>query len=68
MYLTMSYKLAGIASSFLHDPHINYESVNVNDNGLKVNEKRAKLMCINGVQGKTRWKNGTTYIDEIEEY
>ena len=36
--------------------------------GLKVNEKKSKVVCINGKVGRRRWMMGDCCIGEIEEY
>ena len=36
--------------------------------GLKVNEKKSKVVCINGKVGRCRWMMGDCCIGEIEEY
>ena len=36
--------------------------------GLNVNEKKSKVVCINGEIGKRRWMVGDCCIGEIEEY
>ena len=36
--------------------------------GLKVNEKKSKVVCINCELGRRRWKMGDSYIGEVEEY
>ena len=36
--------------------------------GLKVNEKKSKMVCFNGEVGKRRWMMGDCCIGEVEEY
>ena len=36
--------------------------------GLKVNEKKSKVVCINGEVGRRRWMMGDSCIGEVEEY
>ena len=36
--------------------------------GLKVNEKKSKVVCIHGEAGSRRWMIGDCCIDEVEEY
>ena len=36
--------------------------------GLKVNEKKSKVVCINGEVGRRRWMMGDCCIEEVEEY
>ena len=36
--------------------------------GLKVNEKKSKVVCINGEVGRRRWMMGDCCIGEVEEY
>ena len=36
--------------------------------GLKVNENKSKVVCINGIRGIRRLKIGSTNIDETEKY
>ena len=36
--------------------------------GLKVNEKKSKVVCINGEVGRRRWMIGECCIGEVEEY
>ena len=40
----------------------------IEEYGLKVSEKKSKMVCINGIRGIRRWKIGSTNIDETEEY
>ena len=40
----------------------------IEEYGLKVSEKKSKVVCINGIRGIRRWKIGSTNIDETEEY
>ena len=40
-------------------------SVVIEEYGMNVNEKKSKVLCINGVLQNRRWKIGTNYIDEI---
>ena len=40
----------------------------IKEYGLKVSEKKSKVVCINGIRGIIRWKIGSTNIDETEEY
>ena len=35
---------------------------------LKINEKKSKVVCINGVVGRRRWIMGDCCIGEVEEY
>ena len=35
--------------------------------GLKVNEKKSKVGCINGKVGRRRWMMGDCCIGEVEE-
>ena len=46
------------------------EKVNecVVEHGLKVNEKKSKVVCINGKDGRHRWMMGDCCIGEVEEY
>ena len=34
--------------------------------GLKVNEKKSKVVCINGEVGRSRWMMGDCCIGEVE--
>ena len=36
--------------------------------GLNVNQKKSRVVCINGEVGRRRWKMGKSYIGELEEY
>ena len=36
--------------------------------GLKVNEKRSKVVCINGEVGRRRWMMGSWCVGDVEEY
>ena len=36
--------------------------------GLMVNEKKSKVVCINGKVGRRRWMMGACCIGEVEEY
>ena len=36
--------------------------------GLKINEKKSKVVCINSEVGRRRWMMGNCYIGEVEEY
>ena len=36
--------------------------------GLKVNENKSKVVCINGEVGRRRWMMGDCCIGEVEEY
>ena len=36
--------------------------------GLKVNEKKSEVVCINGKVGSRRWMMGDCWIGEVEEY
>ena len=36
--------------------------------GLKVSEKKPKVVCINGKVGRRRWMMGDCCIGEVEEY
>ena len=36
--------------------------------GLKVSERKYKVVCINGIRGIRRWTIGNTNFDETEEY
>ena len=36
--------------------------------GLKVNEKKSNVVCINGKVGRRRWMMGDCCIGEVEEY
>ena len=36
--------------------------------GLKVNEKKSKVVCINGEVGRRSWMMGDCCIGEVEEY
>ena len=36
--------------------------------GLKVNEKKSTVVCINGEVGKRRWMIRKCYTGEVEEY
>ena len=40
----------------------------IEEYGLKVSEKKSKVVCINSIRGIRRWKIGSTNIDETEEY
>ena len=35
---------------------------------MKVNEKKSKVVCINGEVGRRRWMMGDCCIGEVEEY
>ena len=35
--------------------------------GLKVNEKKSNVVCINGEVGRRRWMMGDCCIEEVEE-
>ena len=36
--------------------------------GLKVNEKKSQVVCINGEVGRRGWMMGECCIGEVEEY
>ena len=40
----------------------------MNVQGLKVNEKKSKVVCINGEVGRRRWMMRECCIGEVEEY
>ena len=40
----------------------------IEEYGLKVSEKKCKVVCMNGITGIRRWKIGSTNIVETEEY
>ena len=40
----------------------------IEEYGLKVSEKKSKVVCINGIRGIRRWKIGGTDIDEHEKF
>ena len=52
------------------DMKVIMEKVNecVVEYGLKVNEKKSKVVCINGEVGRRRWMMGDCCIGEVEEY
>ena len=52
------------------DMEVIMEKVNecVVEYGLKVNEKKSKVVCINGEVGRRRWMMGDCCIGEVEEY
>ena len=52
------------------DMKVIIEKVNecVVEYGLKVNEKKSKVVCINGEVGRHRWMMGGCCIEEVEEY
>ena len=52
------------------DMKVIMEKVNecVVEYGLKVNEKKFKVVCINGKVGRRRWMMGDCCIGEVEEY
>ena len=52
------------------DMKVIMEKVNeyVVEYGLKVNEKKSKVVCINGEVGRRRWMMGVCCIGEVEEY
>ena len=39
----------------------------IDEYGLKVSEKKSKVVCINGIRGIRIWKIRSTNIDETEE-
>ena len=49
---------------------VTMEKVNecVVEYGLKVNENKSKVVCINGEVGRRRWMMGDCCIGEVEEY
>ena len=51
------------------DMNVIIEKVNecVVEYGLKVNEKKSKVVCINGEVGRCRWMVGDCCIGEVEE-
>ena len=59
-----------LMASSEEDMKVSMEKVNacVVEYGLKVNEKKSKVVCINGEGGRRRWMMRECSTGEVEEY
>ena len=50
--------------------HMIFDNISgcISDYGIKVNERKSKVVCVNGAKKERRWNLSWIYVGEVEEY